>query len=630
MGCARSSFAPGSSGPTTSTIRRCSRTGSSRRSRNCPIGSKRTHDPAPCRGRPDRDRADPACARAPRRGLQGAVLHRRRDRVLRLEAEPAAALRRTLRREGGCREGARVGCLLHVEGDRAARAAEAGCPLERPYRRVGGQGRRRDDRALDDAFEGARGGGGGGPLRLEPLLTADETRRAEEQHPGPMDELMERAGTAVAEHVLRQFHGSVTVVCGKGNNGGDGKVCARVLREAGRDVHVVEGVGNLGTPDVIVDALLGIGLRDEPREDAARMIELMNASGCPVVAVDVPSGVNASTGEGPGAAVRATVTVTFGAVKVGLAVAPGRAHAGHVAVAPIGLRAREHEHALVPASALFEVPRKDRASTKYRAGSVLVVGGSRGLTGAPMLAALAAFRADAGYVAIAAPESTLPIIESRLLEVVKRPLPEDSRGRLLPRSADAILEAAEKASAVAIGPGLGRSDGTVELVRILLERLDLPVVLDAGALWELEPFARAAPTVLPPHTGELSRLLGTESREVDAHRLESVRRAASRFGAVVLLKGPDTLVASPREGVLVAAYGTPALATAGSGDVLTGVIACFLAKGMDPKLGAATAAVAHGVAAELVEPQRGVIASDLLPELRRALAGHGLQRAPLA
>ncbi|MFL5961894.1 MAG: NAD(P)H-hydrate dehydratase [Gaiellaceae bacterium] len=466
-------------------------------------------------------------------------------------------------------------------------------------------------------------------MRLQPLLTAEETRRAEQAHQGPLEELMERAGTAVAEIVLRRFPGNVTVVCGKGNNGGDGKVCARVLKEAGREVRVVDGVGDLGEPDVIVDALLGIGLQDAPREDAARMIDLMNAGGRPVVAVDVPSGVNASTGEVPGVAVRATETVTFGAAKVGLAIAPGLFHAGSVHIAPIGLRPREHEHALVPASALLEVPRKGRGSTKYTAGSVLVVGGSRGLTGAPMLSALAAFRADAGYVTVAAPESTLPVLETSLLEVVKRPLPEDSSGRLLPRSADAILEAAQKASAVAIGPGLGRSDGTVELVRILLDQLTLPVVLDADALWELEPFTRPAPTVLTPHSGELARLLGTESREIDAHRLDSARRAASRFGAVVLLKGADTIVAAPREGVLVATYGTPALATAGTGDVLTGIVAAFLAKGMDARFAAGAAAVAHGVAAELVEQQPGLIASDLLPALQRALAGHGLQRAPL-
>jgi NAD(P)H-hydrate epimerase len=321
--------------------------------------------------------------------------------------------------------------------------------------------------------------------------------------------------------------------------------------------------------------------------------------------------------------------VTFGATKVGLVVAPGRFHSGAVQLADVGLGVREHEHALVPESVLAQVPRKAADSTKYRAGSVLVVGGSRGLTGAPMLTALAAFRADAGYVAVAAPESTLSILETRLLEVVKHPLPEDKSGRLLPRSLDAILEAAEKATAVAIGPGLGRSDGTVELVRLLLEQLDLPVVLDADGLWELEPFTRAAPTVLTPHSGELGRLLGIDAKELDAHRLEAVRRAASRFGAVVLLKGADTLVASPREGVLVASYGTPALATAGSGDVLTGIVAAFLSKGMEPRLAAATAAVAHGVAAELLDPQPGSVASDLLPALQRALAGHGLQRAPL-
>lgn len=459
-------------------------------------------------------------------------------------------------------------------------------------------------------------------MRLDPLLTAEETRRAEEQHPGPLDELMERAGTSVAEVVLRQFPGSVTVVCGKGNNGGDGKVCARVLREAGRDVQIVDGVGDLGTPDVVVDALLGIGLREAPREDAARMIDLINNTGRPIVAVDVPSGVNASTGEVPGAAVDATVTVTFGAVKVGLAVAPGRDLAGEVVLAPIGLRAREHEHSLVPASALYEVPRKDRSSTKYRAGSVLVVGGSRGLTGAPVLAALAAFRADAGYVAVAAPESTMPVLETRLLEAVKRPLPEDSNGRLLPRAADAILEAAEKADVVAIGPGLGRTDGTVELVRILLERLEQPVVLDADALWELEPFARAAPTVLTPHGGELASLTGGD---VDAHRLDAVRRAASRFGSVVVLKGSDTLVAKPRGGVLVSLYGEPSLATAGTGDVLTGVIAAFLAKGLDAQVAAALGAVAHGLASKLVPHQVGLVASDLLPGIQRAIAGEGWQ-----
>ena len=201
-------------------------------------------------------------------------------------------------------------------------------------------------------------------------------------------------------------------------------------------------------------------------------------------------------------------------------VAPGRFCSGSVHVAWIGLEPAGHEHSLVAAQLLDQVPRKGIESTKYRAGSLLVVGGSPGLTGAPMLAALAAFRADAGYVTVAAPESCLPAIESWLLEAVKRPLPEDAAGRVLPRSVEGVLEAAERADAVVVGPGLGRSAGTRDFVRMLLEQLPVPVVLDADGLWELDPFQRAAPTVMTPHTGELARLLGTEAAEIDERRLE--------------------------------------------------------------------------------------------------------------
>ena len=231
---------------------------------------------------------------------------------------------------------------------------------------------------------------------LEPLLTAEETRRAEEAYAGSLEELMERAGTAVADVVAELFPGRVAVVCGGGKNGGDGRISARVLRERGREVVVVEGFGELGEPDVIVDALLGIGLRDAPREDVARMIERINGAGKPVVAVDVPSGVVASTGEVPGAAVRAAATVTFGAAKLGLAVSPGRFHSGLVHVAPIGLEPAGTSTLFLDASVLAAVPHKSAESHEYRAGSVLVVGGSRGLSGAPMLAALAAFAPTPG------------------------------------------------------------------------------------------------------------------------------------------------------------------------------------------------------------------------------------------
>jgi NAD(P)H-hydrate epimerase len=221
----------------------------------------------------------------------------------------------------------------------------------------------------------------------------------------------------------------------------------------------------------------------------------------------------------------------------------------------------------------------------------------------------------------------LPVLELQLLEAVKRPLPEDTAGRLSLRALDPILELSERADAVAIGPGLGRSEGAHELVRKLLETLPMPVVLDADALFGLEPFERAGATVLTPHSGELAGLLGVSAAEVDAHRLSAVRRAASRFGTVVLLKGADTLVAAPRQGVIVAGYGRPALATAGTGDVLTGVVASFLAKGLEPQRAAAAAAVTHGLASRLVEPQPGLIASDLLPGIRRALAGEGREHS---
>ena len=237
--------------------------------------------------------------------------------------------------------------------------------------------------------------------------------------------------------------------------------------------------------------------------------------------------------------------MTFGAAKVGLAVAPGRFHSGPVHVAPIGLEPAGNEHALLDASVLAAVPRKSAESTKYRAGSVLVVGGSRGLSGAPMLAALAAFRADAGYVTVAAPGVRRCPCSRRAPRGGQARAPRGQPRAACCRAPPATCSRlAERAHAVVLGPGLGRSDGTRDLVRVLLEQLAVPVVLDADGLWELEPFERAAPTVMTPHAGELARLLGTEADEIDAHRLESVRRAASRFGATVLLKGTDTL--SPR------------------------------------------------------------------------------------
>jgi NAD(P)H-hydrate epimerase len=448
---------------------------------------------------------------------------------------------------------------------------------------------------------------------LEPLYTADEMRTAEAGH--DVEELMARAGRAVAEEAMRRFPQArrFVAVCGGGANGGDGRIAVDVLRSAGRDATAADDVSGA---EVIIDALFGTGFHGEPREDAARKIEAINAAAAPVVAVDLPSGVNASTGEVEGACVDAELTVTMHGRKVGLEVAPGRFHAGEVVVADIGLERRETEHRLVTAEILREVPRKRPDQNKYSAGTVLVVGGSRGLTGAPSLAAEAAFRADAGYVAVAVPESTLPVFEQRLLEAVKLPCPEDD-GKISLRAVDPIVEFAGKAGAVALGPGLGRGEGPQTLVRRLLADLKVPVVVDADALFALWVFERSAPTVLTPHEGELARLIDEKSSWVAAHRLAAVKQGAKRFGCVCLLKGADTLI-SDGQSVWVCSLGTPALATAGSGDVLTGVIAAFLAKGLEDRLAVAAGAVACQLASRQI-PQAGSVASDVIHALPAVL-----------
>ena len=445
---------------------------------------------------------------------------------------------------------------------------------------------------------------------LEPLYTAAEMRAAEAGHDEA--QLMQRAGRAVAEVVLREFADArrVTVVCGPGNNGGDGRIAADQLGHAGKEVLVVDSKPEdaqkqLGDPDVIIDALFGTGFTGAPRPAAARLLEQMNAARAPIVAVDIASGVDASTGEVAGAAVEAHATVALHAAKVGSHVAPGRFSSGAVHVADIGLAHAETGHARVTTAILDAIPRRGARDTKYTAGSVLVVGGSRGMTGAAALAARAALRADAGYVGIAAPQEALPVLEALVVEAVKRPLGE-------------VWDAVGRAGALALGPGLGRSDDGRALVHRLLEETDVPAVVDADALHELEPFDRRAATVLTPHSGELARLLGAEPRWVDEHRLEALRRAVDRFACVVVLKGSGTLVGAPGERVLVV-DGPPALATAGTGDVLTGVVAAFLAKRLDAQLAAAAAVFVHARAAVKAGKQAGLVAGDVVESLPDAL-----------
>ncbi len=462
---------------------------------------------------------------------------------------------------------------------------------------------------------------------VDPLYTAPEMRAAEERYPGSVEELMERAGRAVAEHALEDFGDarSFTIVCGSGSNGGDGRVAARLLEAEGRDVLVVDAKPedeekDLGDPDVLIDALFGTGFEGEPRPGAARLIEQMNDLGAPVLAVDLPSGVDASTGEVAGAAVDADMTVTFHGEKVGHHVTPGAYLAGYLELADIGLEPVETEHGRVTREILELVPRRSPEGNKYTSGHVVVAGGSPGLSGAPCLSAFAALRADAGYVTLAGPEPVVPVFENWVLEAVKRALPADSDGLLTEDAVEPALELVGKAGALAVGPGLGRSDGTRAFVRRVLTEAALPTVVDGDALWELEPGEWPAPRVLTPHSAELGRLIGEEAAWVDAHRLAAVRRAVDRFSCVVLLKGTGTLIAAPGVGVLVDG-GHSSLATAGTGDVLTGVVAAFLAKGMEPRIATAAAATAHHWAAIEASYDAGLIASDLLDALPRALAG---------
>jgi NAD(P)H-hydrate epimerase len=487
----------------------------------------------------------------------------------------------------------------------------------------------------------------------EPLYTSEEMRAAEAAYPGPTLELMERAGKGVAGELVRRFPDArrVSVWCGTGANGGDGLVVAAELRRAGKECSVrllgpeekvtgdaaemLRRAKDAGVPlsdeagpaDVAVDALFGTGFSGKPRPAAERAIAELNAGRAPVVSVDLPSGVDASTGRVEGVAVEAALTVTFHAPKVGHAIAPGRFHTGELVVADIGLDPAPTRIRLATSEVLQLVPRRTERDNKYTAGSVLVVGGSAGLTGAPSLTSEAALRAGAGIVTACVPASLGLVFEQRLVEVMTRACPDED-GRMTAEAADEILEAAERARAVALGPGLGRSDGTRALVGFLLDRLDKPVVLDADGLWALAGhldwvFSRDAPTVLTPHAGELGRLLGRPSEWIAANRLDAVQAGADDTGTAVLLKGADTLVAAPGRNPVVIGLGNPGLATAGSGDVLTGVVAAFLSKGMDGDVAAVAAAAACGVASQVAAErhgQAGMIARDVIESLSPALS----------
>jgi ADP-dependent NAD(P)H-hydrate dehydratase / NAD(P)H-hydrate epimerase len=499
------------------------------------------------------------------------------------------------------------------------------------------------------------------PRWLEPLPDAALMRATDgwaiETREVPSLDLMEQAGEGLARVTAERVPaGRIAVVCGKGNNGGDGLVAARLLRQSGRDVDVLalwqpqalsadaqamlarlpgeppapyEGA-RLEGADGVVDALLGTGSTGAPKEPVAGAIEDINGARAEAIAADVPSGVDASTGEVAGAAVRAAATAAFHAAKPGLWIAPGKACAGTVIVVDIGIprgAPGEADAGLISAGVLRDMPRRGADSTKFSSGNVVVVGGSRGLTGAPCMSALGAMRAGAGYVTVAAPASLELAFTVRLLEAMHTGLPED-HGALSPEALEPAVKAVGRADAVVLGPGLGRTPGTQELARALALRVEVPLVIDADGLNALagrleELRGRRWPTVLTPHAGELGRLLEVESAEVARARLRHARAAAERTKALVVLKGDDTLVAAPSGRVAISRGGAPALATAGTGDVLSGVCGALLAKGLEPVHAACAAVYAHVRAGQLAAAPHGpdgVIASDVIAALPAALS----------
>jgi ADP-dependent NAD(P)H-hydrate dehydratase / NAD(P)H-hydrate epimerase len=478
---------------------------------------------------------------------------------------------------------------------------------------------------------------------LDPLYDAEGIRAVDrwaiEEQGVPSEELMEAAGTALAEALAGLApQGPVRIVCGKGSNGGDGKVAARHLSAMGFEAEIADLWSDDAPADLggwlagsgaVVDAIFGTGFAGAPREPAAAAIAAINRCGAPVVACDIASGVDASSGEIAGVAVAADLTVSFHGAKLGQWIAPGKWHTGELLVVPIGIPAgapSQPAGGTIDPVVLALAPRRGPRSTKFSSGQVAIAGGSRGLTGAVRMSSLAAIRAGAGYATVAVPAELEPVFEAGEPEVMSVGCPGGD-GCLAPASAKAVLRTFERAAAGVLGPGLGRNPGALELAREAAGAIEAPLVIDADGLnsfaGQLERIAaREAATVLTPHAGELGRLLERDSEQIAAHRLASAREAASAAGAIVVLKGDDTIV-SDGERVAVNAIAAPALATAGSGDVLSGITAALLARGLEPFAAACAAVVAHARAgrdaAARIGAAESVIATDVIASIPAGL-----------
>ncbi len=514
------------------------------------------------------------------------------------------------------------------------------------------------------------------------LVTRDEMRELDratiEDYGIPGLTLMERAGRGVVRAIQARhpvLAGLRTLVlAGRGNNGGDGWVVARVLREHGAQVEVITTapladlspdaranaerylamggvVGSLANEpdwqrfraaaqeaDLIVDALLGTGFRGPVRGSLVDVIEIVNASAAEIVAVDIPSGLDADSGEVDGACIEADLTVTFGFPKLGCVVDPGRDVSGELEIVDIGLvaeaiqRLEERFRLIDDELAASLVPVRRANDHKGRFGRLLVVGGSAGFTGAVALAGRAALRVGGGLATVAVPVSCWDLLAGKLTEVMTLGLPETGRRTVSVRAVDDILAAAERADAVALGPGMSREPETAELVRHLVHQIETPIVLDADGLNAFEGrveelAATRARIILTPHVGEMARLTGLEPPRVEMERLHLPGRLAAAIGQVVLLKGSPSVVAASDEPTTICPRGNPGMATAGAGDVLTGVILGLLGQGLAPYEAAWLGMFVHARAGDRAADRlgvRGLIAGDILEEaplVLRELAG---------
>jgi NAD(P)H-hydrate epimerase len=507
------------------------------------------------------------------------------------------------------------------------------------------------------------------------LVTAETMRRVDDHAirvlgiPGL--DLMERAGLGAArvlERVARLDDGAhAVIVCGKGNNGGDGFVIARELAAGGARVDVFllgraedvsgdaranldrleEGLvrelvdeadlaalrSTLSDADVIVDAIFGTGFEGAPRGIAGGAIDAVNASGRPVLAVDVPSGLNAGTGLAEGQCVAADWTCTMALPKRGFFLDAGPRVVGELFVIDIGIPSEAveavgvTESVIMPDEAAALLPARSPDAHKGSVGRVAVVAGSVGYTGAATLAAASALRAGSGLVFVACPVGVNDILETKLTEAITCPMPETAERTLSREALDPVRELMASSDAVAIGPGLSTHPETVALVRDLLAECDTPCVIDADGLNALdaETIGRRthrAELVLTPHPGEMARFLGTDVAAVQAARRETAVEAARRTRAVVVLKGAGTVVAEPGGDTYLNPTGGVGLATGGTGDVLTGVVASLLGQGLEAFEAAALGAYLHGLAGDIVQGRlgaRGMIAGDVVDALPEAL-----------